>query len=84
MAYHLDMVSGADEARLKILRDSLHAYNCSVCPAMGTEPAHLAIYLLDSKGEVQGGLVARPAGAGSISTTSPWSQICAGRASARG
>ncbi len=42
-----------------MVRGALQAYNMSVCPDMqGWEhPAHLDVYLLDSQGQVQGGLL---------------------------
>ncbi len=57
MSYRLETANVANEERRAFLRDSLQAYNRSVCPDMASDPVPLDIYLLDSKGEAQGGLV---------------------------
>ena len=59
MAYHLVPAGTADEQRRRLVRDSLGAYNRTVCPDMqsGEHPGHLDMYLLDKQGQVQGGLL---------------------------
>jgi len=59
VAYHLVPAGTADEQRRRLVRDSLGAYNRTVCPDMqsGEHPGHLDMYLLDKQGQVQGGLL---------------------------
>jgi GNAT superfamily N-acetyltransferase len=59
MEYDIVVSGAADEERRQSVRDALSTYNRTVCPDMqsGEQPGHLDAYLLDSQGQVRGGLL---------------------------